>query len=68
MVTFHNEAVGILSACTLSLIFCDLAVFYAPASIDRGYMVFGMSVSLSTKTLTLAMSFDWKEVVPSYST
>jgi hypothetical protein len=37
--------------------------FYAPVSKDQGHIVFGLSVCLSvcqsTKTLTLAISFDW---------
>ena len=42
-------------------------IFYAPTSIDRGHIVFGLSICLflhlsiclSTKTSTLAIAFEW---------
>jgi hypothetical protein len=36
-----------------------LTYFYAPVSKDWGHIVFGLSVCLSAKTLTLAISFEW---------
>jgi hypothetical protein len=33
---------------------------YAPVSKDRGQIVFRLSVCLSAKTLTLALSFEYK--------
>jgi hypothetical protein len=36
--------------------------FYAPISKDRGHIVFGLSVCLSAKTLTLAISFEWQVI------
>ena len=32
---------------------------YAPASIDRGHIVFGRSICPSAKTFTLAVAFEW---------
>ena len=54
----------------------EASFYYAPASIDRGHIVFGLSVysfacasmCLSAKTFTLAISFDWYNWGPSYFT
>jgi hypothetical protein len=43
--------------------------FYAPSAPvlkDRGHIVFGLSVCLSAKTLTLAIYFEWEVIGLSY--
>ena len=39
-----------------------------PTSIDRGHIVFGLSVCLSAKTFTLAIAFEWYVIYLSYFT
>ena len=43
-------------------------IFYAPASIDPGYLVFGPSICLSAKTLNIGHIFRLVRLGPSYFT
>jgi hypothetical protein len=42
--------------------YANLTYIYAPVSKDRGHIVFGLSVCLFAKTLTLATSFEWRVI------
>ena len=65
---------GVRASAILAL--CCSVDFYAPASVDQGHIVFGLSVSpsvclsvcLSAKTLTFAIAFEWYVIKLSFFT